>query len=176
MSKQVARDELVTQLRREIRGAQVAVGAVDQAVAERLEINATDHRCLDILDQRGAMTAGGLADALGLTASAVTTVLDRLEQRRYVRRATNPDDRRQVLVALTPLLRRRARKLYGDGQEVDAVLERYSADELVLLRDFFRQDRELNEGRAQRLAASGRTRATSRRASRKASTVRAADR
>jgi len=179
MSKRVARDELIRQLRREIRGAQVAVGAVDQAVAERLGINATDHRCLDILDQRGAISAGALADALGLTASAVTTVLDRLERRRYVRRATNPDDRRQVLVALTPRLRRRAQELYGDGQEMSAVLEDYSADELVLLRDFVRQDRECNERRAERLAASGRTRAASRRAARQAAktpAVRAVDR
>jgi DNA-binding MarR family transcriptional regulator len=148
-----SRSELIAELRREIRAAQSAVAAVDDAVAERLGVNATDHRCLDLLDQRGPMTAGALAEALGLSRSAVTTVLDRLEQRRYVRRGPNPDDRRQVVVALTPLLYRRARELYGDGNEVVAMLGRYSVDELALLRDFVRWDRELNEGRAHRLAA-----------------------
>jgi hypothetical protein len=57
-----------------------------------------------------------------------------------------------VLVSLTPLLYRRARELYDDGQEVAAVLERCSVDELALLRDFVRCDRELNERRARRLA------------------------
>jgi DNA-binding MarR family transcriptional regulator len=147
-----SRDELIAELRREVRAAQSAVAAVDDAVAGRLGVNATDHRCLDILDQRGPMTAGALAEALGLSRSAVTTVLDRLEQRRYVRRGPNPDDRRQVVVALTPLLYRRARELYGDGNEVVAMLGRYSVDDLVLLRDFVRWDRELNEGRARRLA------------------------
>jgi DNA-binding MarR family transcriptional regulator len=146
------RNELIAELRREIRAAQSAVAAVDDAVAGRLGVNATDHRCLDILDQRGPMTAGALAEALGLSRSAVTTVLDRLEQRRYVRRGPNPDDRRQVVVALTPLLYRRARELYGDGNEVVAMLGRYSVDDLALLRDFVRSDRELNEGRAHRLA------------------------
>ena len=150
---------LIRELQREIRAAQVAVGAVDQAVAERLGINATDHRCMDILDQRGPMTAGALAQALHLSPSAVTTVLDRLERLRYVRRTPNPDDRRQVVITLTPLLRRRMRELYGDGQEVLAALERYSAEELVLLRDFCRQDRELNERRAERLARPVRRRA-----------------
>ena len=150
-----SRSELIAELRREIRAAQSAVAAVDDAVAERLGVNATDHRCLDLLDQRGPMTAGALAEALGLSRSAVTTVLDRLEQRRYVRRGPNPDDRRQVVVALTPLLYRRARELYGDGNEVVAMLGRYSVDDLALLRDFVRWDRELNEGRAHRLA--GRT-------------------
>jgi DNA-binding MarR family transcriptional regulator len=150
--------ELIAELRREIRAAQSAVAAVDNAVAQRLGVNATDHRCLDILDQRGPTTAGALAEALGLSRSAVTTVLDRLEQHRYVRRLQNPDDRRQVVVTLTPLLHRRARQLHGDGSEADAILGGYSVDELALLRDFVRSDRELNEGRARRLARRIRTR------------------
>jgi DNA-binding MarR family transcriptional regulator len=150
MSKQT-KLELIGELRQEVRAAQSAVAAVDQAVAERLGVNATDHRCLDILDQHGPMIAGALAQALGLSRSAVTTVIDRLERIRYVRRSTTPGDRRQVLVALTPLLYRRARELYGDEHEVAAMLERYSVDELALLRDFVRSDRELNERRALRL-------------------------
>jgi DNA-binding MarR family transcriptional regulator len=146
-----SKSELIAELRREVRAAQSAVAAVDNAVAERLGVNATDHRCLDVLDQRGPLTAGALAEALGLSRSAVTTVLDRLERRRYVRRQPNPDDRRQVVVALTPLLYRRARELYGDASEVIAILGRYSVDDLALLRDFVRWDRELNEGRARRL-------------------------
>jgi DNA-binding MarR family transcriptional regulator len=145
--------ELMGQLRREIRLAQAAVAAVDLAVAERLGVNATDHRCLDILDQRGPLTAGALAQALSLSPSAVTTVLDRLQRLRYVRRVANPDDRRQVVVVLTPLLRRRARELCGDGSESGALLERYSAADLGLLCDFVRSDRELNERRARRLAS-----------------------
>jgi DNA-binding MarR family transcriptional regulator len=147
-----SKNDLIAELRREVRAAQSAVAAVDNAVAERLGINATDHRCLDILDQRGPMTAGALAEALGLSRSAVTTVLDRLEQRRYIRRRANPDDRRQVVAELTPLLYRRARELYGDGDELVPMLERCSVDELALLVEFVRQDRELNEGRARRLA------------------------
>ena len=147
---------LVTELRREIRLAQVAVAARDQAIGDRLGINATDHRCLDLIDQRGAMTAGALAGALHLSRSAVTTVIDRLEALRYVRRVPSPGDRRQVMVELTPLLLRRARQLYGDGQEVAEALERYSVSELTLLRDFVRSDRAINERRAAELAGSSR--------------------
>jgi DNA-binding MarR family transcriptional regulator len=150
------KQHLIAELRREVRSAQAAVAAVDQAAAERLGINATDHRCLDILDQRGPMTAGALAEQLVLTRSAVTTVLDRLEKRRYVRRQPNPADRRQVVVDLTPLLRRRAREIYDDGGEVATILGRYTVDELRLLRDFVRWDRELNERRAKRLTGRGR--------------------
>ena len=146
----------MAQLRREVRAAQAAVAAVDQAVAERLRVNPTDHRCLDILDQRGSLTAGALADALGLSRTATTAVIDRLEARRYVRRRRNRADRRQVLVTLTPLLYRRARELHGDGADVAEQLERYTDAELALLRDFVHHDRELNEQRARRLATRAR--------------------
>jgi DNA-binding MarR family transcriptional regulator len=144
--------ELIAELEREVRGAQVAVATRDQAIRERLGINATDHRCLDIIDQRGAMKPSDLADALHLSRSAVTTVIDRLEKMRYVRRVRGFEDRREVLVELTPLLLRRARQLYGDGQDSAAELERYSAAELELLCDFVRRDRELNEQRTNALA------------------------
>jgi DNA-binding MarR family transcriptional regulator len=143
--------KLIEELQREVRAAQSAVAAVDQAAAERLGVNSTDHRCLDILSQRGPQPASELADALGLSRSAVTAVLDRLEGRRYVRRVPNPEDRRQVVVTLTPLLYRRAREIYGTGEEEAAALERYTASELRLLRDFVRSDRQLNERRAARL-------------------------
>jgi DNA-binding MarR family transcriptional regulator len=153
MNRNISRDQLVAQLRSEVRAAQAAVAAVDHAVAQRLGVNATDHRCLDILDQRGALTAGALADALGLSRTATTAVIDRLEARRYVRRQRNRADRREVLVTLTPLLYRRARQLHGEGADVAAQLERYSDAELALLHDFVRRDRQLNEQRARRLTA-----------------------
>ena len=100
----MSKRELIAQLRSAVRAAQVAVAARDQAIGELLGVNATDHRCLDLLDQRGPMTASTLAAALGLTRSATTTVIDRLQALGYVRRAPSAQDRRQVLVELTPLL------------------------------------------------------------------------
>jgi DNA-binding MarR family transcriptional regulator len=150
----LSKQELIRELQAEIRSAQVAVAARDHAIAERLGINATDHRCLDVLDQRGPLTAGALAAALQLSRSAVTTVIDRLEALHYVRRVPGRDDRRQVLVELTPLLVRRALELYGGGDEGADLLDRYTTGELSLLRDFVRADREYNERRAAQLNAS----------------------
>jgi DNA-binding MarR family transcriptional regulator len=76
-------------------------------------------------------------------------------------RSSNRHDRRQVLVSLTPLLHRQAHELMATGQQVAAVLERRTVDELALLCDFVCCDRELNERRARRLAE--RERATTRR-------------
>ena len=82
-----SRAELLAEVARELRGYQSALDAFDEAVAERLGINRTDLRCLDLLSQHKRLTAGALARASGLTTGAVTFVLDRLERRGLVRRA-----------------------------------------------------------------------------------------
>jgi DNA-binding MarR family transcriptional regulator len=56
---------------------------------QKLGINRTDLRCLNIVDNQGPMTAGRLAELSGLTTAAVTTVLDRLERAGYARRVRN---------------------------------------------------------------------------------------
>jgi DNA-binding MarR family transcriptional regulator len=43
--------------------------------------------------------------------STLTNVVDRLEQKKLVRRELNPDDRRSFLVRLTPSGRRAARRI-----------------------------------------------------------------
>src|ERR671933_1184232 len=98
-------DELIT----EVRLSQNATDRFDQAVADALGINRTDMRCTDVLEREGPVTAGRLAEATGLTTGAITTVIDRLERGGFARRLRDPDDRRRVLVDLTPETRKRGR-------------------------------------------------------------------
>jgi Transcriptional regulators len=48
------------------------------------------------------LTAGALADMLDLSPSAMTNRLDRLEEDGLVSRARDTEDRRSVLVSITP--------------------------------------------------------------------------
>lgn len=79
---------------------------LNRAVAEFAGLHHTDWECLDVLDWSGPVSAGVLAEKLGLTTGAVTGVLDRLEQGGWVRRERDPDDRRRVIV--TPVWERAA--------------------------------------------------------------------
>ena len=112
MSKR-SREELVHAFIDAVRASQTAVDLVDEAVAEYLGIHRTDARCLDILDQEGPMTAGHLAERARISPGAMTTLLDRLERKGLARRTRDTEDRRRVLVEVTPELRRMARELYG---------------------------------------------------------------
>ena len=69
-----------------------------QSVADVLGLHITDHKCLDLIRQYGAMPAGRVAELTGLTTGAVTGIIDRLEKAGYVRRANDPKDRRRTIV------------------------------------------------------------------------------
>jgi DNA-binding MarR family transcriptional regulator len=98
------------------------------------------------------MTAGRLAELSGLTTAAVTSVLDRLERAGYARRVRDQEDRRQVIVEVTPLLLERAGLIWGPlGDEAKAALARMSVEELQSLTDFFHFGIELNEKHVERV-------------------------
>src|SRR6266480_4633598 len=64
-------------------------------VAEQMGLSGTDHKCLELVIQaREPLTAGRIAQLSGLSTGAVTGVIDRLEQRGFVRRVRDPHDRR----------------------------------------------------------------------------------
>ena len=148
------KEELRRTLAAEARRQQRAVDALDEAVADRLGVNRTDLRCLDVLMERESATPGQLATALGLTSGSVTTMLDRLERLGYVRRQADPDDRRKLNVAPTPKAVQTAMSLYEpivrDGA---GILGRYTAEQLEVLIDYTRRDRALQEQHAARIRA-----------------------
>src|ERR1700759_5382362 len=73
------------------------------AIAERLGLNPSDHKCADLLmAESGVSTPGRLAELTGLSTGAITGVLDRLERAGFVGREADPSDRRRTLVRITP--------------------------------------------------------------------------
>ncbi len=140
------------ELNDEIRRSQVATDRYDQAVAEAVGANRTDMRCLDILDREGAITAGRLAEAAGLTSGATTTAIDRLERAGFARRLRDGGDRRRVLVELVPDALSGSYRYYAAHAELgERMFRRYDEAQLRLLRDFVREGRELNEREAAKL-------------------------
>jgi DNA-binding MarR family transcriptional regulator len=143
---------LVEQLISLARAHEAANDAFDEVAREKLGVNRTDLRCLNIVENEGPLNASRLAELSGLTSAAVTAVLDRLERAGYARRVRGHEDRRQVLVEVTPLLAERATPIWGPlGEEASAVLMRMSNEELESLMGFYRMGIELNEKHIERV-------------------------
>ncbi len=137
------------------------------AVAAQAGINITDVNCLAILDKEGPMTAGQLAQRMGLTrGGAITAVIDRMEKAGFLRRRPDPVDRRRVIVELV------REGAYHNLQETFeefsrsymALIAEYTNEEVRLLLDFSRRANEIvheqtlklqSRGRSDTLAAKG---------------------
>jgi DNA-binding MarR family transcriptional regulator len=145
--------ELIEEVIAAIRASQTATDAFDHAVADYAGLDRTAFRCLDILDQEGAMTAGRLAERARLSPGAMTALLDRLEKRGFARRTRDTKDRRRVLVEVTPELRQMAAQVYGTPDEGAAALAAYSNEQLEFLLSFLRGNAAYQEERIRRLDA-----------------------
>src|SRR5262245_43548130 len=163
--------KLLVELNEAFRQLSAATIMFHQAIADRLGMNITDHKCADILSRTGPITAGELAQRTGLTTGAITGVIDRLEKAGFVRRAKDPNDRRRVIIE--PMVKRMERvigPLFESMARASAALcARYSTEELAVIRDFTaracrmadEETRKLREGTAS-AGNSGRAKAAKR--------------
>ena len=138
-----SREELfqaVNMAMREVSGLGVMYS---QAVAAKLGVSSTDLECLDYIVTRGPITAGALAQVMGLTTGAITGMVDRLERAGFAAREADPADRRKVLVRALPAVEKRAGPLFEPmGRAAAAALSAYSNEELALLLRFLGDCRE----------------------------------
>ena len=152
-----SKKELVEALIREFRVGGNQDDAFDSLAAERLGVSDTDLRCLNIIENTRGLSAGELAAQAGLTAGAVTGVIDRLEKAAYARRVPDPADRRRVRVEVTPSFYRSAERIWGPmAADWQATLsERFTTDELERITEFLRATNELGRRHLDRLRKTG---------------------
>jgi DNA-binding MarR family transcriptional regulator len=129
--------DVIEAVHRAERALFAAQEALTDETADQLGLNKTDHRCLDIIQRHGRMTAGQLAGAAHLSTGATTTAIDRLERAGYVQRVADPDDRRRVLVEMSQEGMQRGWHVF---QPIVAssfeFLDRFSDDELYAILDY----------------------------------------
>jgi predicted transcriptional regulator len=132
------RAELLAALVGDFRQLSTAAILFHQAVADRLGLNVTDHKCAGILLDTGPITAGELAERTGLTTGAITGVIDRLEKAGFVRRARDPNDRRRVIIEpRSDRIERQVSPLFASMAQASVELcARYSTQELAVIHDF----------------------------------------
>jgi DNA-binding MarR family transcriptional regulator len=133
----LSKEKEIHAVARAVQELQDATDLIDELAARRLGINRTDLRCLSRLSARGALTAGELAAAAGLTGGATTTVIDRLERAGLAERLRDSADRRRVLVRLTDHAEQVSAEIWGPIlTDARTELRRFSLAELELIVDF----------------------------------------
>lgn len=132
-----SRAELTGQLMDLMRQASGYGLLIHQAIADRLGLIPTDLKCLDAARDEPQLTAGRLAEITGLSTSATTAALDRLERRGFVTRVRDETDRRRVFVVSTGRHEAEVGRLFAPLAESSReLLAAYDEDQLALLVDF----------------------------------------
>ncbi|GAA4181062.1 MarR family transcriptional regulator [Streptosporangium oxazolinicum] len=131
-----------------------AIVLFHEAVARRLGLNAADHKALGFVTRNGPLPAGALATELGLGASAITALVDRLERAGYVRRVPDPGDRRRVLVSAVTGNVPDLGDIFADlGREMGDFMTKYDERELAVILDYVTNTIAVLKAQTARLAS-----------------------
>jgi DNA-binding MarR family transcriptional regulator len=148
------RAELVKEIVVAIQDEQTQNAFLSNAIAERLGVTSTELEVLGTLVVRGPLSAGDLAKRTGLTSGAVTRLIDRLVERGSVRRLPDPEDRRRVLVEITPSAMKACGPFYAPiEREGTALLEARSERELEVILEYLRISYEFTKRHTDRVSA-----------------------
>ena len=113
------------------------VGAVIQQVVEGSEVTASEYAVTSWLNVVGNATPSELADQLGMSATTLSAMIERLAQKGQVRRVRHPGDGRSYILELTPrgreTNRRNSRRLAVQLEALRGHLEGDPMDVLAAL-------------------------------------------
>src|SRR5215467_3021687 len=158
-SKKFKRRELLSKLMDLGRKISTQTVFLHQAIAQSVGLNATDTKCIDLIISRpdGLATAGWLSDMTGLTSGAITHILDRLENRGFVDRVRDTQDRRKIFIrvrteSLKPLMPR----YEAIGKAYMTLAERYEDNDLQLICDYMERSSEVAERELANIIAANR--------------------
>ena len=115
-----------------------AVEEVDRRSISRLGLGCfSDFVVLEALLHKGAMPVKELGRKAGLTSGSITTAIQRLEKKGWIRREKNPEDSRYSLISLTPngmeLIREAFQAHAGRLEQAFSPLDRREREEFLRL-------------------------------------------
>jgi DNA-binding MarR family transcriptional regulator len=85
-----------------IRTAAVVTSLHDEASREQ-KLSAAGRQLLAVLEGAGEpLSPTDISERLMVTTASITSLVDTLERRKFVKRSPDPDDRRRILVTITP--------------------------------------------------------------------------
>lgn len=129
--------DIAQRITRALRLLAIHTVAYSHQASAALGLSGTESEVLNLLGLEGSCTAGRVARATGLSTGTITGVLDRLENRGFIRRERHHADRRKVVVTADPqALTRVGRMFDAHEQTLASVLVDYDADQLENVAEF----------------------------------------
>ncbi len=151
-------DELAASMEPAFRAFVAAVSLNTQAGCERLGLHLVDVQAINLLAALGPVPVGRLSEHLGTPTTTTTRVVDRLERAGYLRRRSDPEDRRKVIAELVPERVREVEEVFAPSrQHLAALREHYTDQDLALLLDMFTRTTQAFRSATAEIRAGGTT-------------------
>ncbi len=134
-----SKEELMSELSQSVQRSGTLTVIHTNAIADKIGLSATEFEAVDIITNNQPVSAGQLATFCGLTTGAVTGLVDRLERAGFVRRKSDPDDRRRVLLehVQVPQIESKVRQLYQPiAVAYETLLNKYTPEQLEFLLEY----------------------------------------
>ncbi len=147
--------EIIASVRRLSQQYSYSTIQLHETVGRKAGLTGTDHKYLGFLIQKGQMTAGELANMTGLTTGSVTGLIDRLEQKKFVKRRFIQDDRRKVIIeANTKYIMETFDPLYKEFRsKTEKLISSFSSREIKIIETFLTKATQLAEQTTEQLNA-----------------------
>jgi DNA-binding MarR family transcriptional regulator len=144
---QPTRQELVAAIIAQGRANSTGTVLMHAAIAERLGLNPSDHKCADLMQTESEpCTPGRLAELTGLSTGAITGVIDRLERAGFLVREHDRKDRRRVLLRLTHARGPELHALFAPlAERIEALCVNFKIAELAVVLRFMREIQGVTE-------------------------------
>lgn len=96
----------------------------EKAFAEVHEITINEAMLLCCLKDEESKSAGTICEYIGLSNSRVSKVITAVENKGFIRRSINKDDKRQMFFSLTPVGKKKIHQMMNAELRFDGLFER----------------------------------------------------
>ena len=142
----VDRKTLSAGIRDALRDLSHQLNLLGRRVGAHVDLKETELDCLDVVVRTGPITAGALSRATGIHAATLTGILDRLEERQWVRRTRDGTDRRAVHVEANTKQVAGVFRLYGGmTRSIAGICADYRPEQLAVIAEFLRRTHDAAE-------------------------------
>ncbi len=137
--RQNSKEDLLSGFRAASRQYSDASIFMHEAIARKAGLSGADHKYLGLIMQYPSVTAGEISKLTGLTTGAVTGLIDRLEQKKLLKRQFSKEDRRKVIIVPNVQNSMKLLKpLFEElQQKTTALLATFSAEQIQTIERYF---------------------------------------
>ena len=101
-----------------------AIVELERQFSQRFDLSINEAMLLCTLMEKGELSSGALAEALGLTASNTSKVIASAEKKNLISRVLCKEDKRQMFFSLTTIGREKIERLHDEQVDFPEILKK----------------------------------------------------